>query len=94
VRSDILVAFASGLPHQIKVYDTDAATAVSYHPRLLQLFRDLGDAGPSNAHHLGQKFLRQWKFRTNKIVHPQQPFTGPGSNIVNRIACRGLLDLR
>ena len=61
---------------------------------ILQLFRDLGDAGPTDAHHLSEEFLRQRQLVADQLMHPQEPLADPRLHLVNGVARGRLLDLR
>ena len=75
-------------------FDMHMATAVGNKARPLQFSGHLGNAGPSDAHHLREKFLGKRQVGADKVVHSEQPPAHPRMNVVNRITSSGLLDLR
>ena len=93
VRPDGVVTIAGRFSDPFEVQKLDMAASIADQACFLQGHGDRRHAGASNAHHLGQKLLRDWQLRPDQIVHPQQPFAGPRFNTMNGIAGRCLLRL-
>src|ERR1700712_2366690 len=78
----------------LDILDLNLAPGVRDHPRALKSYRDLGDAGAADTHHLRQELLREKQFVADELLHPEKPFAGPRLHLVHGVACGGLLYLR
>ena len=88
------MALACAFANPRDSFDMHMATAVGNKARPLQFSGHLGNAGPSDAHHLREKLLCKGQIYTDKVVHSEQPPAHPRMNVVNRVTSSGLLDLR